>query len=77
MLELLEEAYAAHDPAIELLKLEYKTEVEELERQLKMPELDLTVIFPILEKIKEGLSLSVAIRELVNQLLLDDKADSD
>ena len=34
LLELLEETYAAHDPAIELLKLEYKTEVEELERQL-------------------------------------------
>ncbi len=32
LLELLEEVYAAHDPAIYLLKLEYKTEVEELER---------------------------------------------
>lgn len=76
LLELLEEAYDTHNPAIELLKLEYKTEVGELERQLKMPELDLMVIFPILEKIKEGLSLSVAVRELVNQLLLDDKADA-
>lgn len=29
LLELLEETYAAHDPAIELLKLEHKTKVEE------------------------------------------------
>lgn len=76
LLELLENAYDARDPAIKLLKLEYKTEVEELERQLKMPELDLTVIFPILQKIKEGLSLPVAVRELVNQLLLGDEADA-
>lgn len=48
-----------------------------MERQLKIPELDLAVIFPILEKIKEGLSLSVAVRELINQLLLDDKADAE
>ena len=76
LLQLLEEAYVAHDPAIELLKLEHRNEVEELERQLAMSKLDLSIIFPILEKIKEGLSLPVIIQELNAQMTLDVETDT-
>lgn len=76
LLELLEEAYGAKDPAIELLKLEHQTEVDELERQLKMPELDLAVIFPLLEKLKEGLSLPVISKALTGEIQLDESADT-
>ncbi len=41
-----------------------------------MPGLDLAVIFPILEKVKGGLSFTVVVRELTNQILSGEEADA-
>lgn len=76
LLGLLEDAFTINDPVIGFLKLEYKSEIEELERQIQKPEFELAAIFPLLEKIREGLSLPVISKALVEEILRDESAEA-
>lgn len=77
LLEYLENYYKNKSLVIELLKAEHKKDIENLGKELKKGAYDIKVIYPILQRIKNGLSNQTIGVEFIKELKLNDKADTD
>lgn len=77
LLENLEIFYINKHPIIDLLKVEYKEDIENLGKELKKGAYDINVIYPILERVQKGFSNQTIGKEFIKELKRDDEANED
>lgn len=74
--DLIESYFDNNHPVLDLLSLEYEPEIDALRIEIKAGAYDIAKIYPLIDRIKEGLSPAMIGSEVAKQFACDGKADT-
>jgi len=77
LLELLDQAFRDGDPEIKFFSLEFPKQMQDLEILLKKGSFDISAIYPLLERVRNGPSVSAIVTELGKDLNGSEDLDFD